>query len=123
VEASGNGSAFTPATLWRANFQNTECKYWPRALGASGTVTSSAPIVFLNGTADPADPPANVADAAVTMPNSLVVPIPGYGHSVLDQDLSACLADKVAGFIAAGKTSTAASWQSCRIDLPAFVTQ
>jgi pimeloyl-ACP methyl ester carboxylesterase len=40
--------------------------------------------VFLNGTADPADPPVNVAAATRTMPHALLVSVPGTAHWVLN---------------------------------------
>jgi hypothetical protein len=46
-------------------------------------VRSTVPVVFLNGTADTADPPANVADATATLPNALLVSVPGTGHWTL----------------------------------------
>lgn len=121
IAGFGKSSAFTPAMLSRADFVNTECKYWPRAPGASGRTPSSAPIVFLNGTADPVDPPANVTAAPSTMPNSLVVPIAGFGHGVIDQDSTSCLAEKASIFFDAGRPSTLSSW-SCPLVMPSFVT-
>src|SRR5579859_634043 len=122
IAAIGAGSAFTPMSLSDAALSNAACKYWPRAAGASGPVNSSAPIVFLNGTADPADPPANVAGAEATMPNSVVIPIAGFGHGVIDQDSTSCLADKATTFIDAGRPSALSSW-TCPKLLPSFVNQ
>ena len=122
ITAIGAGSVFTQKALAQAATFNVGCKYWPHAAGASGAVHSNAPIVFLNGTADPADPPANVAAAATTMPNSLVVPVPGFGHGVFNQDSSSCLVDKATTFIEIGRPSTPASW-SCPNLLPAFLLQ
>jgi pimeloyl-ACP methyl ester carboxylesterase len=122
IASIGAGSEFTPMSLADASTSNAACKYWPHATGASGPVNSAAPIVFLNGTADPADPPANVAGAAATMPNSLVVPIAGFGHGVIDQDSTSCLADKATTFIEAGRPSTVSSW-TCPNLLPSFVNQ
>jgi pimeloyl-ACP methyl ester carboxylesterase len=122
IASIGAGSEFTPMSLADASLSNAACKYWPHAAGASGPVNSRAPIVFLNGTADPADPPANVAGAEATLPNSLVVPIAGFGHGVIDQDSTSCLADKATTFIEIGRPSTLSSW-TCPNLLPAFVDQ
>lgn len=110
VRADGDGSLFTPYVVARALEQQEFCAAWPAAAGASGPVRNSAPVVFLNGTADEADPPANVAAAAATMPNSLVVPVQGYGHGQLGQDGSGCLAREATAFIDGGVTSSAALW-------------
>lgn len=73
-------SVFTPASVADAEQSRRLCGYWPHDPGAQGTVRSDAPIVFLNGTVDPADPPANVAAAPSTMPNALLVSVPGSAH-------------------------------------------
>lgn len=122
IASIGTGSFFTPQTVAKASLNNAACRYWPHGVGASGPVNSSAPIVFLNGTADPADPPANVANAAVTMPNSLSVTIPGFGHGVIDQDSTSCLADRATTFFEVGRPSTLSNW-SCPNLLPSFVTE
>jgi pimeloyl-ACP methyl ester carboxylesterase len=68
---------FTPQMVGVAAWQQMLCAMWPHAQGASGVVRSAAPILFLNGSADPTDPPANVAAATRTMPNALLVAVPG----------------------------------------------
>ena len=94
IRAAGGASLFTEFMVDRAIAQQRFCAAWPQATGASGTVRSMAPIVFLNGTADPDDPPANVAGAAATMPNSISVAVQNYGHGVFSQDSSGCLAER-----------------------------
>ena len=121
IAAIGAGSAFTPMSINGAAYSNAACALWPKAVGASGPVNTSAPVVFLNGTADPADPPANVAGAGLTMPNSLVVPVAGFGHGAIDQDATSCLADKAVSFIELGRPSALSSW-GCPNLLPTFVT-
>ena len=108
--AEGGSSVFTTMEVDNATLQQEFCAAWPAAIGASGTVSTDAPVVFLNGTADPADPPANVAGAISTMPNSLIVPVQGYGHWQLSQDSSGCLAQEASTFIARGVPSAAADW-------------
>ena len=117
IAAVAPGSPFTPYEMGFASGMNMICKHWPHAVGAGGAVTTSAPIVFLNGVGDPVDPPANVASAHVTMPNSLVVPVPGIGHWQLNLDSTVCLKDATNSFLAQGKPSTAGAW-SCAQSLP-----
>jgi TAP-like protein len=57
------------------------------------------PILLLNGSEDPQDPPANVADAPTELPNSLSIVAPGQGHTV---GTVGCLPRVVAAFIDAG---------------------
>jgi len=110
IRASGGRSLFTQHEVDIANARRAFCAAWPSATGASGPVRSAAPVVFLNGTADPDDPPANVAGAVAYMPNSLSVSVKDYGHGVLDQDSSRCLANDANVFLAKGVPSTAADW-------------
>jgi pimeloyl-ACP methyl ester carboxylesterase len=117
VRTSGGSSIFTASTVEGAVLSQAFCSAWPRTVGASGPVRSTAPIVFLNGTADPDDPPANVAGAAVTMPNSLSVQVRGYGHGQLSQDTSGCLAREATTYLESGIPSTTAGWP-CAADPP-----
>lgn len=123
VAAVAPGSPFTSYEETFAAGLNEVCKNWPHTVGASGQVKSSAPIVFLNGTTDPVDPPENVADAHATMPNSLVVPVAGVGHWQLNFDPTGCLTDETNIFLKEGKPSSPQFWTCAQsIPLPAFAT-
>ena len=117
VRTAGGASLFTASEVESAVLSQAFCSAWPESIGASGLVHSSAPIVFLNGTADPDDPPANVAGAAATMLNSLSVAVQGYGHGQLAQDTSGCLAREATAFLQRGVPSTPAGWP-CATDPP-----
>jgi pimeloyl-ACP methyl ester carboxylesterase len=114
-------SLFTPQMAATAAWQQQLCALWPHDPGVSGVVHSNVPIVFVNGSADPVDPPANVAAAPRTMPNALLVTIPGGSHQVVPGN---CLADQAAAFIQAGKPANHAAWAGCARTLgheyPAF---
>jgi pimeloyl-ACP methyl ester carboxylesterase len=68
-------------------------------VGDGEPVRSEVPVLLLNGSEDPQDPPANVADAPTELPNSLVVVAPGQGHTV---GHLGCLPEVVSDFIDAG---------------------
>jgi pimeloyl-ACP methyl ester carboxylesterase len=114
-------SVFTPALVATATWQQQLCAMWPHDPGVSGVVRSNVPIVFVNGTADPADPPANVAAAPSTMPNALLVAVPGGSHQVA---ATGCIAAQTNSFILAGTPASRASWAACTVALqpqyPAF---
>ena len=75
---------------------------------------STVPVVFLNGTADTADPPANVAGATATMPNALLVSVPGTGHFTLNNATHpGCLLAATTAFIQAGQPASPAAWVAC----------
>jgi pimeloyl-ACP methyl ester carboxylesterase len=103
-------SLFTPPMAAEAAWQQKLCALWPHDPGVSGVVRSTVPVVFVNGTADPADPPANVAAAPRTMPNALLVTVPGGSHQVAP---TGCIPAQSTAFILAGKPANRASWAAC----------
>lgn len=119
ARALAPSSAFTRVVVAHAAWQNALCAVWPHDAGASGAVSSAAPVVFLNGTVDPADPPANVAAARATMPHSLVVPAPDIGHGVITRD---CVTSEATTFLQLGRPPDAARWAECTamLTLPSF---
>jgi pimeloyl-ACP methyl ester carboxylesterase len=114
-------SLFTPALAATAAWQQQLCALWPHDAGVSGVVRSTVPVLFVNGTADPADPPANVAAAPRTMPNALLVTVPGGSHEVAP---TGCIPAQSTAFILAGKPANRAAWAACTHTLgheyPAF---
>jgi pimeloyl-ACP methyl ester carboxylesterase len=114
-------SMFTPALAATAAWQQQLCAIWPHDPGVSGVVRSNVPVVFVNGSADPADPPANVAAAPRTMPNALLVTVPGGSHDVAP---TGCIPAQSTAFILAGKPANRAAWAACTRTLgheyPAF---
>jgi pimeloyl-ACP methyl ester carboxylesterase len=114
-------SLFTPQMAATAAWQQELCPLWPHDPGVSGVVRSNVPIVFVNGAADPVDPPANVAAAPRTMPSALLVTIPGGSHQVAAGN---CLAGQATAFIRAGRAANRAAWAACARTLshqyPAF---
>lgn len=122
IGAHALDSAFTPLVLGQAKTMNLICGSWPKADGVRGRVQSAAPIVFLNGTSDPNDPPENVAGAETDMPNSLVVPVQGTGHWQLAWDTTGCLAGEAATFLALGQRPAMSQFPcASTVPLPAFV--
>ncbi len=114
-------SRFTPQMAVTATWQRQLCALWPHDPGVSGVVHSNVPVVFVNGTADPVNPPANVAAAPRTMPRALLVTIPGGSHQVA---AGTCLAGQATAFIQAGTPARPAAWAACARTLgqryPAF---
>jgi hypothetical protein len=110
-----------PSVTAQAEWLHALCASWPHDPGVSGTVRTTVPVVFLNGTADPADPPANVAAAPRTMPNALRVSVPGGAHGVVT---TGCVLTQTTAFIQAGMPANRAGWAACTRallhELPAF---
>jgi len=109
-------SAFAPLVTAQAERLRALCSAWPHDPGVSGTVRSGVPVVFLNGTADLTDPPANVAGAVATMPNALLVSVPGTGHWILNNAASpGCLLAATTAFIQAGRPARPTPGSPCPI--------
>jgi pimeloyl-ACP methyl ester carboxylesterase len=107
-------SVFASGDVINARGLRALCAVWPHDAGASGTVRSDVPIVFLNGTADPGDPPSSVAGATATMPNALLVSVPGVAHWTLNWSPDpVCLLAATAAFIRAGRPARPAAWDAC----------
>ncbi len=107
-------SVFTPTATAQAERLHALCSVWPHEPGVSGSVRSTVPVVFLNGTLDTTDPPANVAGATATMPNALLVSVPGTGHFTLANATDpACLIAATTAFILAGRPASPAPWNAC----------
>jgi pimeloyl-ACP methyl ester carboxylesterase len=107
-------SVFAAEVTIKAQGVHALCAAWPHDPGVSGTVHSTVPIVFLNGTADPGDPPASVAGATATMPNALLVAVPGIGHWTLNWNPHpGCLLAATTAFIQAGEPASPAAWNAC----------
>jgi len=109
------GSPFGPIfTVANAEARQALCTSWPHDPGVSATVHTSVPVVFLNGIADPTDPPANVVAATRTMPHALLVSVPGAAHWVLNWTLNpGCLLAATTEFIQSGKPASPAPWAAC----------
>jgi pimeloyl-ACP methyl ester carboxylesterase len=97
----GAGSYYLGAMLEGMSRLELGCSLMPaipQPANDSDPVRSSVPVLLLNGSLDPQDPPENVADAATELPNSLVVVAPEahvFGHV-------GCMPDLIAAFLEAG---------------------
>jgi pimeloyl-ACP methyl ester carboxylesterase len=75
------------------------CAFWPRGSlppDFHQPVRSDAPVLFLNGTLDPATPAALVDHLRASLPNARTVIVPGGAHGVSDEG---CLPGVVARFL------------------------
>jgi pimeloyl-ACP methyl ester carboxylesterase len=91
----------------------------PKAEALYGPLTSSSvPILFFNGAADPQNPPENVANAKQRYPNSLVLVAPGQAHGFTGIP---CHASILADFIARGSVEGLATNCLEQVSLPDFV--
>jgi pimeloyl-ACP methyl ester carboxylesterase len=100
VAELGAGSYLLPVMLDGARDLELGCSLMPHVptpVNDAEPVRSPVPVLLLNGSLDPQDPPANVADAPTELPNSLVIVAPEahtFGHV-------GCMPDVVATFFEA----------------------
>jgi pimeloyl-ACP methyl ester carboxylesterase len=102
VARLGEGSYYLEAQLANARMQRTLCQYAPQGVVPADDgvpATGDMPVLFTVGSADPQDPPANIAAAPKRFPNSLTVVAEGHGHTVSHLG---CLPSVVDAFFAAG---------------------
>jgi len=91
----------------------------PKPEALYGPVTSSSvPVLFFNGEADPQDPPENVAGAKQRYPNSLSLVAPGQAHGYTGIP---CRASIVADFIERGSVEGLVTDCLEQVALPPFV--
>ena len=98
----GTGSYLLGPELERARRIAAVCRAMPEApvdAGDESPVRSNVPVLLLNGAEDPQDPPSNVSDAPIELPNSLTVTIPGLGHTVGHLE---CCPELIGAFFEAG---------------------
>ena len=101
IAEAGVGSYYLPVMLDADRDLDLGCSLMPRVPTPADDgrpIRSDVSILLLNGTLDPQDPPANVADAATELPNSLVI-VATQAHAF---DHIGCMPDVVAAFIEAG---------------------
>ncbi|HZQ49864.1 MAG TPA: alpha/beta hydrolase [Candidatus Dormibacteraeota bacterium] len=104
IAATGKGSYMLANQLSIAAKYATACRYAPPGYVSADDaqpVSTTAPVLLLNGSDDPQDPPANVAGYETLMPNALLVVAPGQGHTVAH---IGCLPKVVVRFFDSGQT-------------------
>ena len=105
-----------------ARSQATGCGFVPKGIvpaNDADPVRSNVPVLLLVGDSDPQDPPQNVADAAIEMPQSVMVVVPGQGHGV---GHLGCIPGLMTTFIEAGTVAGLDGRCAANIATPAFTT-
>jgi pimeloyl-ACP methyl ester carboxylesterase len=88
----------------------------PEALYGDPVVVP-APMLWLNGSADPQDPPDNVAAAPRTYPGSLTLTMPGQSHQYSG---AGCLNDVIGAFIDSASTLDLPTDCLAQLPIPPF---
>jgi pimeloyl-ACP methyl ester carboxylesterase len=104
IRRVGAGTFTLPYTLMLASYNGAACAGFPKAqvpAAIGERVHSTVPVLFLSGSEDGADPPANIAHAERELPNSLTVVFHGAGHGQLGL---LCAQNLIASFVGLGST-------------------
>lgn len=96
------------------------CEAWPQAVVPEELrepVTAVIPTLLLSGNADPITPPQYAESVAATLPNSLHLILPHYGHDVL---LAGCMPLVVEAFLRSGSVDNLDTSFLAEIQAPPF---
>jgi pimeloyl-ACP methyl ester carboxylesterase len=102
VARLGEASYYRAVQLDAARRQEASCRHTPKGIvppNDGEPARTDVPVLLVVGSADPQDPPANIADAPADFPNSLTVVAAGQGHTVAHLG---CLPRVVDAFVEAG---------------------
>jgi pimeloyl-ACP methyl ester carboxylesterase len=118
TERASRGSFLAHAVVARARLFRQACAGVPPSLVPPARPRSSTvPVLFLAGAADPQDPPGNIAGWRKLFPNGRLVSVPGLAHGVIAYG---CLRLVVARFVAAGTARGLDASCASRVPLPRF---
>ena len=84
---------------------------------------SNVPVLMINGTADPQDPPANMSGAQAIWPNSRLLAEPGQSHEIDLQAFMQCDAGLIQAFVEHANAKQLNASCLTQVALPAFPTQ
>ena len=122
VRAAGVGSYYTGMALANAQDWQRACEVVPSAGAAAHedpAVASDVPVLLINGSADPQDPPSNMAGAAALWPHSLQLVEAHQSHRTSRWQCHESIVD---AFLESGTTEGLATYCVDTIQPPPFVT-
>ena len=122
IERDAPDSYYLPAALENASYYQEVCPRFPQAGPAADygpPIHSPVPVLILNGSADPQDPPANMAGAKVLWANSLQLIEPGQAHGGSQWQCSESIID---AFIAQASITGLDTRCLAGVQLPPFPT-
>jgi pimeloyl-ACP methyl ester carboxylesterase len=126
AQITGTSSYYYPATVQGARWWQYVCTLIPAPGAAAGygpQRLSPVPVLMINGTADPQDPPANMSGAQQIWPNSRLLAEPGQSHSTDLRAWLQCGADLVQAFVEHASASGLNTSCLAHVALPPFPLQ
>ena len=109
-----------------AQFWQYACTLTP-APGAAASYgppkPSNMPVLMINGTADPQDPPANMSGAQAIWPDSRLLVEPGQSHEINLEAFTQCDAGLIQTFVEHANAKQLNASCLTQVALPSFPTQ
>jgi pimeloyl-ACP methyl ester carboxylesterase len=118
-------SYYYPASVLSAQWWHYVCPLIPTSTAASDygpARVSETPVLMINGSADPQDPPANMAGAQQTWPNSRQIVAPGQSHNIDISSWMQCDGTLVKTFVDSASVQGLNTGCLAQVTLPAFAT-
>ena len=126
AQISAASSYYYQASVQDAQWWQYVCTLIP-APGAAADYgrqrPSPVPVLMINGTADPQDPPANMSGAQKIWPNGRLLAEPGQSHSISLRAWLQCDADLVQAFVEHASASGLNTGCLAQVALPPFPAQ
>ena len=125
-QVSGTGSYYYQYWMENARWWQYACTLIPDPGAAAryGPLkTSTVPVLMINGTADPQDPPANMSGAGNIWPNGRLLIEPGQAHGIDLRAWLQCDADLVQAFVQHANTRQLDASCLTQVTLPALPVQ
>jgi pimeloyl-ACP methyl ester carboxylesterase len=122
-QVSGTGSYYYPYWEGQARWWQYVCTLIP-ASGAAARygpqAPSAVPVLMINGTADPQDPPSNMPGTGSLWPNSRLLIAPGQAHGIDSGSWQHCEAGIVRAFVEQANAGRVNASCLSEAALPAF---
>jgi pimeloyl-ACP methyl ester carboxylesterase len=118
-------SYYYPASVQSAQWWQYVCPLIPTSGAASdygSARVATTPVLMINGSADPQDPPANMAGAQQIWPNSRQIVEPGQSHNIDINSWMQCDGTLVQTFVKSASVNGLNTGCLAQVTLPAFAT-
>jgi hypothetical protein len=125
-QVSGTGSYYCQYWVENARWWQYACTLIPDPGAAAGygpQKPSAVPVLMINGTADPQDPPANMSGAQTIWPNGRLLIEPGQAHGIDLRSWLQCDADLVQAFVQRANARQLDASCLTQVTLPALPVQ
>lgn len=121
IPAPTNAGGPTFLGDYRLRMYQEACAVWPHARpsGVEPVAMQRVPVLLIAGALDPVTPPRLAAQVRLSVPNALVLTVPGMAHAGAER----CVEDVIAEFVRRGTTEGVDTQCVNAIKPPPFITR